>query len=181
MVRFFGAYEQFSHKPLVNKNNSLNMCASSIAEALENSYFLCVTRDPLFLAQSLLRARIDLQGDASIGLWVDNLDKPNTGKTVYIEDICQQIVFHEQKAKEQQKIIGPERFWIISYEEFCKKPEQLVKRVSEHILKRPIQAEQIAQTLKPFQINNKMTIKPELFENIKQTFNRLSRNTEEVS
>ncbi|MGH7701967.1 MAG: sulfotransferase, partial [Gemmatimonadales bacterium] len=41
MRRFFGALEQATGKPLVNKNNSLNACANVVARTLEGSHFLC--------------------------------------------------------------------------------------------------------------------------------------------
>jgi hypothetical protein len=181
MVRFFGAYEQFSHRPLVNKNNSLNMCANSIAAVLENSHFICVTRDPVYLAQSLLRARIDLQGDANIGLWADNPGKAKTAKTDYIEDICRQVVFHEEKAKEQQNIIGSARFWIVSYEEFCKAPHELLKQISEKILHQPFDTQAITNDLKAFNHSNKIRLQADLFEKITKTLVQLRQTISDDS
>jgi hypothetical protein len=170
MIRFFGAYEQAFHRPLVNKNNSLNMCAASIAALLDNAYFICLTRDPSYLAQSLIRARIELQGRPDIGLWVDRPNKPQKGD--YVEDVCEQVLFHEEKMMEQQQVIGPERFWIISYEEFCRAPHELVKKVSEDILKQPFNAEQMASSLKPFDTTNRIK-QPEVFKKIEESFVRL--------
>lgn len=181
MIRFFGALEQISQKPLVNKNNSLNTRAKAIADIFENSYFICMRRDPIFLAQSLLQARIDIRGDVHFGLWVDNPNKPKNQSTDYVEDVCDQVMFHERKIQEQQQIIGSERFWIVSYEEFCRRPEELVKRVSEQILNQRIDIEGLRATLKPFDVSNKIRLDPELFEKIEHTLIRLKRTAERPS
>jgi hypothetical protein len=176
MIRFFGAYEQAFQRPLLNKNNSLNTCASLIAGVLDNSYFLCMTRDPVYLAQSLLRARKEIHGNFYTAYGVYNPNKSENQKRDYIEDVCEQVLFHEEKIREEQQIIGQERFWIIPYEEFCKRPHELVNKVSEQILRQPIQTARIANSLQPFDNSNKIRVEPELFEKIQQTFIRLRQN-----
>jgi len=173
LSKFFGAYEQAFERPIVGKNNSLNTCAHLIAEVLDSAHFLCMARHPVYLAQSLLKARTDIHGDPNTVYGVFTTTKANDRKTDYIEDVCEQVFFYEQKIKEQQTIIGPERFWIVSYETFCEKPEQLVKKVSEQILHQPIRAETVAQTLKPFHIHNKITLQRELFHKIESTLARM--------
>ena len=173
MIRFFGAYEEAFKKPLLNKNNSLNTRASSIAKVFQNSYFICMTRDRAYLAQSLLQARMELQGNVRAPLWIDNPDKPKNRNMDYVQDVCEQVLYHERKIKEQQNIIGPERFWIVSYEEFCKAPDKLVKQVAEKILRQPLDNETVATSLKPFNHSNTVRLKPELFEDINKTFVRL--------
>jgi LPS sulfotransferase NodH len=175
IIRFFGAYEQVFQRPVLNKNNSLDTCASLIAAVLENSYFLCMTRDPLYLAQSLLRARTDIHGDVQTPYGVTNSSNPTVRRKDYIEDVCEQVLFHEEKMREQQRIIGAERFWIVSYEEFCAAPYKLLARVSEHILRQPLQTEQIAKSLQPFDNSNKIRLDRELFANIERTLVRLNK------
>ena len=67
MVRFFNAFEAWSGLPLVAKNNNLNASASLVAEVLPDCYFLCLTREPVFLARALLRARRDIHGREDLG------------------------------------------------------------------------------------------------------------------
>jgi len=167
MRRFFNAYIDAYKKPLVCKNNSLNVRASQIAEVLENAHFICLTRDPVFLAQSLLKARTDIHGDVRISYGINDLEKSNSQSPDAITDVCSQVFFHEHKIREQQQTIGADRFWIISYEDFCQNPAELVKRVSEKILRCPFQDQEAARTLKPFTISNKVKMEPELFEKIK--------------
>ena len=176
MIRFFGTFEQVFKKPFINKNNNLNTCANLIAEILENSYFICVKRNLLYLAQSLLKARSTIHGDSYVPYGLQNSAKTvNADNSLDpILDVCKQVLFHEQVIKEQQKIIGEERFWIVSYEEFCANPTDLVKKVSEKILHQPLNPEKVDVILKPFLNANYVKIENETFRKIQKTLLKLS-------
>jgi hypothetical protein len=181
MVRFFGAFEEAFHKPILNKNNSLNIYARLIADIFANAYFICMTRDPLYLAQSFLRARAEIHGDVSISYGIDDPHKQNDHHGNYIEDICRQVLFHEKKIKENQSIIGPERFWIVSYEEFCEQPATLVQRVSEQILGQQINMAEVQATLRPFKNTNRRRIDNALFTKIAQTLLQRRETAEPIA
>jgi hypothetical protein len=177
MVRFFGAYQQVFQKPLVNKNNNMNTYASLVADALPDAHFICMTRDPLYLAQSLLKARLDIHGDLHVAYGIGNPENGEDGD--YIEDVCRQVLFHERAIKQQQEIIGADRFWIVQYEEFCKQPELLVKRVYDEILGQAVDIEAIQANLKPFEVNNKVKLEADLFEDVQQTLIRLKNEIQQ--
>jgi hypothetical protein len=184
MAQFFGALQEAFQKPFLNKNNSLDTCAKLVAESLDNSYFICITREPVYLAQSLLKARMEIHGDLNVPYGLQNSVKSvKTGSTLDpISDVCEQVLFHEQAIREQQRIIGDERFWIVSYEEFCENPTDLVKRVSEEILHQSLQSEKIDLVLKPFQNANHVKIETETFRKIQKTLYKLSMiNGEDIS
>jgi hypothetical protein len=173
MVRFFGAYERAFGRPVLSKNNSLNTRAQAIANVFPNAHFICMNRDEAYLAQSLLKARQVIQGDVNSSLWVDNPDKSAVQAGNYVEDVCDQVLFHQRKIAEQQRLIGPERFWIVRYEDFCADPAGLVERVSCEVLGEPLDAAALRQELKPFAVSNKVSVSPELFAEINQAFERL--------
>jgi len=93
-----------------------------------------------------------------------------------VVDVCEQVLFHEQVIREQQRIIGDERFWILSYEEFCENPADLVKRVSEKILHQSLEPEKVDFDLKSFPNANHVKIKKETFRKIQKTLHKLSMN-----
>jgi hypothetical protein len=134
MVRFFNAFEAWSGRPLVAKNNNLNASASLVAEALPDSYFLCLARDPVFLARSLLRARMEIHGREDLGYGLS----PESVRDDPVEDVCHQVLFHSKLALEQQARIGAARFQLVSYEGFCRNPGGTLKFVTEQILRRQI-------------------------------------------
>jgi hypothetical protein len=132
MWRFFGACEQFYGKPLVTKNNSLDTYAHLVAEVLENAYFICLNREPVYLAQALLRARHDIHGSSATAYGVD--DAAGEPSDDVIRDVCRQVTFHNHRIAEQERRIGGKRFWVISYEAFCADPRSFVNRVASEIL-----------------------------------------------
>ena len=170
MRRFFGAMEELFAKPILVKNNNLNACAELIAEVFDNAFFICMVRDPLFLAQSQLRARLDIHGreDVPYGLAATADCRANPDDV--IEDVCRQILYHEQLARDQQKRIGPERFWIIPYEDFCHNPSELVEAVAVRLLGQPHRP---SIPLPPFTPSNAVRVASERFHQIAITLARL--------
>jgi len=168
MRRFFGAMEQLFAKPILVKNNNLNACAELVAQVFDNAYFICMTRDPLFLAQSQLRARLDIHGrdDMPYGLAAEH----KATSADVIEDVCRQVLFHTQLAQEQQKRIGPDRFWVVQYEAFCQDPSALVEAVAAKILGQPLPP---GTRIPPFTTANVVRIAQEQFRQIAATLERI--------
>lgn len=131
MVRFFGALEALTHRPLVAKNNNLNLQAGPVAAALPTARFLCLDREPAYLAQALLLARRDIHGDAAVpyGLHpgADSADDP-------IASVCRQVVRHRRAARELAAQLGPARARVIDYEWFCANPREAMAMVSQDLL-----------------------------------------------
>ena len=117
MREFFASLESFYQKPVVNKVNRLNTCAHLVAGALANARFVCVRRDPLFLAQSLLVAREKIMGTTTSAYGVQHHPVSEDP----IEDVCLQVKFHELQIRQQADLCA-DRFSIVSYERFCEAP-----------------------------------------------------------
>jgi hypothetical protein len=169
MRRFFGAMEQMYAQPIVVKNNSLNTCAALVAEVLDQAVFICMTREPLFLAQAQFRARLDIHGVDDVPYGIDGVRDARS--TDVVEDICRQVLFHHQVAQEQQNRLGPERFWIVRYEEFCRNPSALVDAVAIKVLGQPRPLD--AAPIPPFTVSNSVRIDPERLRHIEATLARL--------
>jgi hypothetical protein len=133
MIRFFNAVEHYSKKPLVNKNNSLNSFANLVAETLPGSYFICLDRNPVYLAQSHLVARRFINADENRSYGID-LKESQDSTVNAIEDICKQVAAHKKMIKHQQSLIGSERFIILKYEDFCEDPAKFVAEVAKKCL-----------------------------------------------
>jgi len=173
MIRFFGAWEALTGRPLVAKNNNLNGHAALVGEVLPGARFICMRRDPRFLAQALLIARRTIHGrdDLPYGLRDPAAEHCNDP----VEDVCRQVLFYERLAAEQLERLGPERFWSLSYEEFCDDPAALVERVSQAVLGRPAPADHRDPGLAPFSSSNTIKLDPEQFAELERTLERLSR------
>ncbi len=172
MTQFFGVFQHEFGKPLILKNNSLNIHAVPIAKALPNSYFICMTRDPIYVAQSLINARMEIQGNLNDALWVDNPDKSGIQDGNYVEDICNQVLYHEKKIAEQQKLIGTERFRIIRYEDFTENPTELLKEICDGILNIEFNPK---EPLRPFPNANKVQVSDDEFRKIVKTIDEMKK------
>ncbi len=177
MLQFFAAYEEAFPRPLVTKNNNLNTYAALVADALENAYFICMTREPLYHAQALLRARRDIHGDETLAYGISRA--PATAPQDFVEDVCRQTLYHAQVIQQQQALVGSKRFWIVPYEEFCVAPAQFVTRVAEEMLGESVDLAALEQQLPPFQHTNRINIEPELFAQLQQRLAALQNESNE--
>ena len=145
------------------KNNNVNAFAGQLFSELDNSYFICMRRDSLHLAQSLIRARLDINGNINQSYGVVDASDINEkeDRNPYVE-VLDQIDYLNDLAVRQQLGIGPERFWIVDYEKFCENPTDLVNRVREEILgQRPV-----TEPIPPIEHANKV-VERQIFNNIR--------------
>ncbi|MGE0552593.1 MAG: sulfotransferase [Gemmatimonadales bacterium] len=171
MRRFFGAFEALYDAPLVAKNNSLNASAALVGEALPTARFICLHRDPVLLAQSLLLARREIHGgdEAPYGL-SDGSESADP-----IESVCRQVRYHHDLARRQLEALGPERFWLVSYEEFCRDPDGVVDRVAREILGLGDRAPWRDPALAPFQVSARRRLPPDDFARLETALGPLRR------
>lgn len=166
MRQFFAACEIVYERPLVNKNNSLNVSAHLVAEELGNAYFLCLTRNRQPLAESLYRARCDIHGspDVPYGLTDPELAQPTRDDP--IESVCKQVLYFERIQQSQLERIGNERFWLVRYEQFCEQPEVLLQRVATEML--GIDPAAVKPVTRQFQPSNKQRVSSEISAQIRE-------------
>jgi hypothetical protein len=89
-------------------------------EALPEARFLCLERDPLYNAQSLLVARRTINADESRPYGVEHPTRHSDPFT----DVAEQIAFHRRTNRAQVERLGSDRFRIQAYEDFCRDPGQ---------------------------------------------------------
>lgn len=179
MRRFFDACDQDFGLPLVNKNNNLSLSAHLIAEKLPNVHFLCLTRSRIELAKSLYKARYDIHGSFAVPYGIHDADGRQRDEQSFddadpVTSVCSQVLFLEDQSRQQQSKVGPERFWIISYEDFCRDPSATILRVADDILggRDCIRGE----LPEPFKISAGQSVPPEIANQIRQTFERLQES-----
>jgi hypothetical protein len=142
-----------------------------VAELFDRACFICMTREPLFLAQSLLQARLDIHGGEDHPYGLAGVPGSRSDSADIVEDVCRQVLYHEQVAREQQSRIGPQRFWIVRYEAFCQDPSALVEAVAVKVLGQP--APLAATRLPPFTVSDTVRIDPARFAEMAATLARL--------
>ena len=171
MRRFFGAFEAMTGRPLVAKNNSLNASAHLVAEVFPQARFLCLVRDRVALAASLLRARREIHGTDRVPY---GLAQAQDRAADPLLDVCRQVLFHEALAAQQVERLGPERFRLVGYEAFCRDPLALVRRVGEEILGRAPEPDRLDPDLRGFDPRGRERLEPELRAALEANFERLA-------
>jgi len=168
MSDFFNSFSASEAKPTLSKNNNANAFAELISQSLDDTYFICLKRETRYLAQSLLQARMEINGDIDQIYGVANRGASAGEKNTQsdpVHQVLEQIDYLNNLAKSQQLTLGKERFWIVDYEDFCNDPASLVKRVSTEILKNVELHKDFS--LPKIKHNNRCT-NPDIFEKIEQ-------------
>lgn len=130
---FFNSFSATENKPTLSKNNNANAFAEVVSQSLENAYFICMKRETRYLAQSLLQARIEINGNVAQSYGVTNTNS-DVDDTDPVDQVLEQIDYLNNLATAQQQKLGEDRFWIVDYEEFCNNPAALIQRVNTKIL-----------------------------------------------
>jgi len=133
MSDYYRFLSQKNKLPTLAKNNNANVFADGIADALPNSYFICLKRDTVFLAQSLIKARVEINGDLNKSYGVVDTNDSSANKDPY-HSVLDQIDYLNKTALQQQSIVGAHNFWIVDYEKFCSNPTELINRIRVEIL-----------------------------------------------
>jgi len=163
MQAFMTNFSASQNAPTLYKNNNANAFADVIARSLSNTYFICLSRDPVYLSQSLIQARKEINGNIEQSYGVRDVSSDGKSSDP-VDEVVEQVKYLNDLAMRQQALIGEERFWIVSYEEFCENPSALIQRVRRDIL--GVNAVEGMDELPAF-INNNKSTDPALLQRIK--------------
>jgi hypothetical protein len=171
MKDFFNAWLAAFGKPFINKNNRNTDCVALLASIFENACFVEVRRDPVYVAQSLLLARLHIQGSKEIGWGL----RSRTGKSrkSYVDEVCEQVFDIEMKLRDDKQRLAPGRLLEVSYEQFCHDPYRFVQRISQEFLKREADETALRRELKPFGVTNAVRIENKEIERIRARLGEL--------
>lgn len=168
---FFNAWCAALQLPFLNKNNRNTDCVALLASIFSNAYFIEVRRHPVYVAQSLLLARLRIQGSKEIG-WGLRSSSGTPGKN-YIDAVCEQIFEIEMKLRVDKIKVQPQRYIEISYEAFCANPVAFVQRIGQEILNQASDAAVLRRRLQPFVVTNTPRLAPEEYEKIRARIGEL--------
>ncbi len=185
MAEFFRAFETSEGQPIVCKNNKLLAFASTVNEHVENAWFICLSRDPVYLAQSLLIAARTLQGDASAGYGLaetgaDHTQAPSAHDDERSDAVAvavERVRYNQHLIEKQRSAIGPDRFWVVGYEDVCDNPTELVQRVAREILNIELDEQQLQEKIPALRNGNRINLPQAEFDQIRACFEGESRAT----
>lgn len=132
MRKFLDAWEMVFGQPLVNKNNRNTDALVLLAETLPRAHFLVIERDPVYVAQSLVIARQQVQGSKRHAWGLDSRDVAASDDPLgYVDEVCRQVFRIDENLKAQLTALPRERFTCLKYEQLCERPEESLQQVGE--------------------------------------------------
>lgn len=159
MRTFFQAWSHHHGKPFLNKNNRNTACLDLLSRVLPQARFIVVRRNPLLVAQSLIRAREQVQGDRAVGWGLHSQSSDMAADPLrYVDDVCDQILEIERQLDEQLEHIAADRIVEITYEGFCEAPDATLRRISRECPGVALREKLMELELKPFEASATVTL-----------------------
>jgi hypothetical protein len=115
--------------PFVNKWQGHSVHIHPLVEALPNLLFIRLRRDPLQVAQSVLKSRLELRGTANSWTSVRPSQYNRIKDKRPIEQVCGQIYYLEQDIDRDSEAVGKERFFEVDYKRICEEPRQVLRDI----------------------------------------------------
>ncbi|MFO0429155.1 MAG: sulfotransferase family protein [Planctomyces sp.] len=151
MRSFFDSWTRTFGKPFLNKNNRNTACLDQLSRAIPSATFIVVRRNPLRVAQSLINARAQVQGDKTVGWGLHATDLSDASDPLsYVDDVCDQILQIEEELDQQLQEIPENRRIEITYEGFCEDPASALTKIENRVPGVRLLRDRVARDLKPF-------------------------------
>lgn len=177
MKRFFDTWMTIFGKPFLNKNNRNSLAIELLARHLPNARFIVVERDPMFVAQSLIIARQQVQGDKTRGWGLQSHStERNNDPLAYVNDVCQQILTISRDMERQLSTVSEHQIIRTSYEGFCERPQHAIARIADSFRGLELNRKRSLEQLTPFDVSRKLKISREEQQRIRQCFSVTSTN-----
>jgi hypothetical protein len=159
MRQFFLSWHALHDRPFLNKNNRNTACLDLLSRVLPQARFIVVRRNPLLVAQSLITARQQVQGDKSVGwgLHSHSADTPSD-PLQYVDDVCDQIIEIERQLDEQLRHIEADRITEITYEGFCEAPQAALRTIIRDCAGVTLREELMDAELTTFEVSARVTM-----------------------
>ncbi len=105
--------------PALFKNTYNSMRIAPLLEAFPNACFLVVRRDPVAIAQSILNARIKVQGDKQSWWALPPKEVAVIKDHPYWEQVAEQVYYIYRQIEADQQQFGTDHFLDVCYESLC--------------------------------------------------------------
>ncbi|MCA9034979.1 MAG: sulfotransferase [Planctomycetaceae bacterium] len=159
MCQFFDTWTATFGKPFLNKNNRNTSCLDQLCLAIPNARCIVIRRNPVLVAQSLIKAREQVQGDKNVGWGLKaHENAASEDRLAYVDDVCDQIVQIEQELDEQLSRIPSDRVVEVTYEGFCENPIAALREIVSQIPQVRLREDLIEAELKPFRVSSVISL-----------------------
>ena len=171
MRRFFDTWTSTIGKPFLNKNNRNAYAVKLLAQKLPNARFVVVRRNPMFVAQSLIIARENIQGDKSLAWGLQSVSTTQTADSLaYVDEVCRQVIEIDIELDRQLATVSEDRVFGVTYEGFCDNPAGSIRAIAEAFDGVRLNDRLDLAELPPFQVSQELSISKEEQIRIQQCF-----------
>jgi len=138
MRKVVGGLTAVKEKPLLFKNMNCGQRIRAFSKIFPDAIFLYCRRDPLFVAQSLLKVRQERYGDFNKWWSIMPKEYPKIHTLDPFEQVVAQIYFIEEQIKNDLMNLYSDRYMAVSYEKFCQNPTGQLEKVRSFLAKRGV-------------------------------------------
>ena len=147
----------------------------ALAAAFPEALFIHLRRSPEMTAQSILAGRRRFLGNESEWLSARPRAYERIRHLAPIEQVCAQVVELERDIREDQALIGTDRFMFVTYEGLCLEPQAVLDGLGEWYGERAGVALDVRREIvERFDTRARPGVAPAEFEAIRVTLERLS-------
>lgn len=146
----------------------------ALAATLPEALFIHLRRAPEMTAQSILAGRRRFLGDETAWLSARPRDYERISALEPLEQVCAQVVGLERDLREDQALIGTDRFMFVSYEAMCLAPQAVLDGVAEWYRERTGSPLTVRRTLDTsVDAQYRLSVPPAEFERIRSVLERM--------
>jgi len=138
IARIFGRMEGIVGGAVVSKNQRYNQWVRFLADLFPDAIFLVMSRKPVGLSLSLLRARYEVAGSFSSWYLLKPLSYQGEAEAEPEREVAWQLQGIMEDLRQDMDAIGPERFAVIEYEAFCRAPRAYMGQVADFLNERGV-------------------------------------------
>ncbi|HLB84098.1 MAG TPA: sulfotransferase, partial [Steroidobacteraceae bacterium] len=146
----------------------------ALAAAFPEALFIHLRRSPEMTAQSILAGRRRFFNDETAWLSARPRAYERISRLAPIEQVCAQVVELERDIREDQALIGSDRFMFVSYESLCLAPEAVLDGVGDWYRERTGAPLAVRRALNVrLDTQSRLSVTPAEFETIRAMLDRL--------
>ena len=152
----------------------------ALAAAFPEALFIHLRRSPEMTAQSILAGRRLFFNDETAWLSARPRAYERISQLAPIEQVCAQVVELERDIREDQALIGSDRFMFVSYESLCLAPEAVLDGVGDWYGERTGAPLAVRRALNVrLDTQSRLSVAPAEFETIRAMLERLHSGTQD--
>jgi len=124
----------YHNKPILFKNLAIGQRLQVIKEIFPQAIFINIKRDPLYVCQSILKARISLYSDKNYWFSIKPKEYDLIKDLDYKDQIPKQLFFLEKQIEEDLKLFDDQNSLTLEYENLVSNLDFEIKKIKSFLL-----------------------------------------------